>query len=82
MIKLDKNIPPPEGRGRWAQVFDDMEIGDSFAVPYFKHPTTVRGKVLNSLYYWKENNKVSIFKLISDVRVEDGNKVVRFWRVK
>jgi len=32
MFKIDKNVPMPKARGKWQQLFDDMEEGDSVEV--------------------------------------------------
>ena len=32
MLKIEKNIPMPKSRGKWQQLFDDMEVGDSVEV--------------------------------------------------
>lgn len=82
MIKVEKGIKPPMDRVRYCEIFESMEIGDSFSVPYVGNPTFERQKIYQAVNYWKGKTKTVMFKLISDTRVEDNKKVVRFWRVK
>ena len=32
MFQIEKNIPMPKSRGKWQQLFDEMEVGDSVKV--------------------------------------------------
>ena len=32
MFEIEKNVPMPKSRGKWQQLIDDMEVGDSVKV--------------------------------------------------
>ena len=32
MFEIEKNVPMPKSRGKWQQLFDEMEVGDSVEV--------------------------------------------------
>lgn len=73
MIKIDRNIPIPTSRNYDRYAFDRFEIGDSAAYP----PGTNRLRAAIVCYAKRHNRK-----FITRTVTENGQKVVRVWRIK
>lgn len=65
-VQIDKNIPIPN---KWP--LDEMQVGDSFAVPSTVKRTTITVYVMR--YGKKHNKKFSIRKFLGSLRC---------WRIK
>lgn len=75
MFKIEKGVPIKSSRSDYP--FDDMEVGDSFAVPVTSEsPTAVKNRLSAACAY--HQRKLAPRKFI--VRVEVGSRKVRVWR--
>lgn len=77
-MQIDKNIPIPaknSGRPRTSKYpIHEMELGDSFAVEWTNQKSC---GTLSSL-----NRQVAPKFLVQRSVIEDGKRMLRFWRVK
>lgn len=81
-IKVDKGIPRPRGAGRRGGTkypWEDMQVGDSFAVPLRGRPASAVQAGLTSSKSGAQ--KKYGHKYVTSVVDEDGVRVVRVWRV-
>lgn len=73
MLKIERDIPVPETRGRHAKYpFNEMEIGDSFFVPADDRPIPILQRSIIASAHKLESKFVT--------RAVDGG--VRVWRVE
>lgn len=81
-VEIEKGIPiPPKCSGKIGQFsypFDDMEIGDSFAVPFGAESSRIQNKVSSAISMWKKRT-ASGAKFSTRVLREEG--IIRCWRV-
>lgn len=83
MFEIQKNVPIPESRGRpsigMVYPFDQMEVGDSFAVPVdaTKKIASVQRDIRSAA---RSPNHRKCHKYVTRSLVEDRQVVVRIWR--
>lgn len=82
MFEIQKNVQIPESRGRpvgMVYPFDQMEVGDSFAVPVdaTKKIASVQRDIRSAA---RSPNHRKSHKYVTRSLVEDGQVVVRIWR--
>lgn len=77
MIKIEKNIPAPVERLRNKWPFNDMEIGDSFAVP----ESADWRKMRSAAGTWTRKNKSKGQRLTVRRCEEKGAMVYRCWKL-
>lgn len=70
MIKIDKDIPPPDRTARTIYPFAEMEVGDSF----FREGKAAAKAA--SIY-----SRGKSVKFQSETRTEGGKKGERVWRI-
>jgi len=75
--KIDKNIelPPPNFKLKWS--FHRLEVGDSFAIPFDDEKEVIRLRTAASAY-----NQRHRVKLTTRTVYEDGDKMLRVWRIQ
>jgi len=75
-IKFDKNIPLPSAKAKYP--LGEMEVGDSFAVPYDNAPQ-LRSAATSAP---KMNPSCQGMKFSTRTLKEKGEKVLRVWRIE
>lgn len=83
-MKIDKNIPIPnvcenrQGANGYSKYpWRDLEVGDSFAVPFLTPKSQSRITALAAY-----QSRARGHKYVTRVTNEAGKKMVRLWRVK
>ena len=74
-IKVEKGLPIPEDVRGTGYPFDEMKVGDSFAMPA-RRKTSVRGAIFTRKRAGQPG------KFITRAVVENGVDMVRCWRVE
>jgi len=79
MIKMDKGVPIPKRRKSKYPILD-MFVGDSFAVPVpeGRNPRRVQSSINTACNKIKTDGE----KFTTRSLVEDGERVIRCWRVE
>ena len=70
-LVIDKNIPLPDKRSVYKDIWDNMDVGDSFLVPP-ESKVTIR----SSVYYANKKHSPKRFTIRT---IESG---VRIWRIE
>ena len=80
--KIEKGIPIPPRTIKHMYPFEDMECGDSFAVPVIlnDNPSTVVKRIRQAAYQYCVSQKLTNERFI--YRYMPNEKAVRCWRIR
>ena len=78
-------LPPPALHGRPRKYhFEDMEVNDSraVAVGFDRTPSALQGTISSAAQVWARCHAPGRKFSTRCLRDEEGNEIVRYWRVK